>query len=248
MLRRFNRDESFVGREKEMQSLRAALESAATGSCRIVTLSGEPGIGKTRCVEELSVVALEQEMIVLWGHCHESLGTPAYWPWTEALELLTQNLEGEDLSRRFGRHASVLADLLPSIREKIPGIETPQPITDPDAAQFRLFHSLSECVRDLASETPMVIVLEDLNWADSQTLRFLEFFSTRVGKMQVLLLGTYRDVELSRKHPLSKTLGSLVRTGTYDRIGLKRFSAAEMQAYLDGSLRTTGSTGKMESA
>ena len=238
VLRRLNRNEPFVGREEEMRSLLAALEGVAKGSGRIVTLSGEPGIGKTRCAEELSVTALERDMIVIWGHCHESFSTPAYWPWVEAIESRIKSLDPEDLKRLFGRHAAVLADLLPSIREKIEDIAIPQPITEPEAAQFRLFDSLSECMQALSVDSPVLIVLEDLNWADAQTLEFLEFFATRVGETALLILGTYRDVELSRKHPLSTTLGALVRSGAYERVVLRRLSDDAMQTYLDGSLRS----------
>ena len=73
--------EPFVGREKEMQTILDALEEARDGQGRIVTLSGEPGIGKTRCAEELSIAARNQNITVLWGRCHESKGVPPYWPW-----------------------------------------------------------------------------------------------------------------------------------------------------------------------
>ena len=236
VLRRMNRNEPFVGRDDEMRSLLSALEGVAEGSGRIVTLSGEPGIGKTRCAEELSVMALDRDMTVVWGHCHESLATPAYWPWVEALEALMQVLDGEEIKRILGRRASALADLLPSIREKIDDIPALQPIASLEAAQFRLFDALSGLIKTIAGEQAVVFVLEDLNWADSQSLEFLEFFATRVGEMKAFVLGTYRDVELSRKHPLSSTLGALVRTGAYERITLRRLTDDAMRAYIDDSL------------
>jgi DNA-binding CsgD family transcriptional regulator len=236
VLRRLNRNEPFVGRDDEMRSLIANLDEVAEGTGRIVTLSGEPGIGKTRCAEELSIAALERNMTVLWGHCHESLATPPYWPWVEALESLMQGLDGEELTRILGRRTSVLTDLLPSLCEKIDDIPALQPISSLEAAQFRLFDALSGLIKTIAGERAVVIVLEDLNWADSQTLEFLEFFATRVGEMPAFILGTYRDVELSRKHPLSSTLGALVRTGAYERIALRRLTDDAMRAYIDGSL------------
>ena len=225
--------EPFIGREEEMQTLLSALEDAEAGNGHIVTISGEPGIGKTRCAEELVLQARERGFTVLWGHCQESIGTPAYWPWVEALTEYVRGCDEKTLSRALGSHVSILADLIPAIREKKTDIPEALPIADHESAQFRLYNAVSEFIRNAASNHVMLIVLEDLNWADTHTLQLMEYLASQIGIASILLVGTYRDVELSRRHPLSATLGELARSRTFMRISLKRLSEPQIRAYLD---------------
>lgn len=237
VLDQLQRHEPFIGREEEMRKLVSALEDAGAGNGRIITISGEPGIGKTRCAEELAATATERGFTVLWGRSHESISTPPCWPWVEAIGEYLRQIDEERLVDLIRLHASILALPIPAIREKLGDVPAPQPIIEPEAAQFRLFNTMFNVLRDASSSTPLLVLLEDLNWADAQTLQLIEFVAVRIRLTRVLLVGTYRDVELSRKHPLSATLAELARARGYERIAIKRFSAAELRAYLDQYLR-----------
>jgi DNA-binding NarL/FixJ family response regulator len=229
--------EPFVGREREMETLYEALREAIDGSGRIVTLSGEPGIGKTRCAEELANLALETGATVLWGHCLESIPTPAYWPWVETLNELVRGSNDERLVQHLGPYADVIGKLLPAVRDRIPDLRPAAAIGDPESARFRLLDALCEFLRNVSASQPLLLVLEDLNWADAESLQLLELFATRVVAMHVLVVATYRDVELSRAHPLAKTLGDLVRERSFDRLTLRRLGESDMKALLDRTLR-----------
>jgi DNA-binding NarL/FixJ family response regulator len=237
VLDQLQRHEPFIGREEEMRKLVSALEDAEAGHGRIITISGEPGIGKTRCAEELAATAMERGFTVLWGRSHESISTPPCWPWVEALGEYLRQIDEERLVDLIRLHASILALPIPTIREKFGDVLAPPPIVEPEAAQFRLFNTMFDVLRDASSNTPLLILLEDLNWADAQTLQLIEFLAVRIGSTRVLLVGTYRDVELSRKHPLSATLAELARAHEYARIAIKRFTAPQIRAYLDQCLR-----------
>lgn len=226
----------FIGRDEEMRVLLSALEDAENGDGCIVMISGEPGIGKTRCAEELSALAQTRHIETYWGHCHESLGTPAYWPWVEAIESYIRTLGDNAFQNLLSSRKSVLADFLPSIRSKFADIPPAHRHFDPTSAQFSLFSAVADLLSAMSHESPKLIVLEDLNWADAQTLQLLEFFTDRIGTTRLLLLGTYRDVEVSRKHPLAATLGELVRSRAFRRLSLKRFSESQVQMYLNASL------------
>jgi DNA-binding CsgD family transcriptional regulator len=216
-----------------MRKLCSALEACEEGNGRIVTISGEPGIGKTRCTEELAELASNRGFTVLRGHCQEQLVTPAYWPWVEALEGYIRPLVGEALTDLLGKQAPIVSEFMPSIRLKIPDLDRPLTATDSKAAEFRLLYTAFELVRDVSSNAPLMIVLEDLHWSDVQTLKLIEFFAPRIRSLRLLLIGSYRDVEVSRKHPLSSTLGELARSDAYERIEIKRLSESAMLAYID---------------
>ena len=157
-------------------------------------LVGEAGIGKTRLAEELAAVAEQEGFIVRWGHSHEADGAPPFWPWIQALR---EQLGGSDVND------------LPTLM----GLGNPQfHRHDPESARFRLFDATSSFVKNVARKTSVLVVLDDLHWADPPTLLLLEFLARELTRSPVLLLGTYRDVELDSRHALSETLGELART------------------------------------
>jgi DNA-binding CsgD family transcriptional regulator len=222
-----------------MQTLFSALESAKDGAGRIVILSGEPGMGKSRCAEELARHTGERDGVsVVYGHCLESLSTPPYWPWYECLNECIRTWTDDDVVEKLGRHASIVAELLPDLRERIDGLPKPALIIGNEAAQCRLFDVMCEFIRDLANRTPLMLVLEDLHWADIQTLQFLEFLADRIASIHVLVIGTVRDNEESHNRRLSSMLGGLIRSSAFERISLKGFSDADAGEYLDGMLQT----------
>jgi len=162
----------FVGRQREMAGLKAVLDDAISGHGRLVMLSGEPGIGKTRVAQELAGAAQEQGMKVLWGRCYEGLGAPPFWPWVQPIRDYVQQADPDTLRSEMGPGAADIAAIVPEIAAKLPGLEDP-PQLDPDQARFRLFESISTFLKNSAASNPLALVLDDLHWADRSSLNLL---------------------------------------------------------------------------
>ena len=111
----------FVGREREMDELRAGLEDALSGRGRLVLLVGEPGIGKTRTAEELATYARLRGAQVLWGRCYEGEGAPAYWPWVQAIRAYVHDRDPQALLSEMGSGAADIAQVVSEVRERLPG-------------------------------------------------------------------------------------------------------------------------------
>ncbi len=171
---------TFVGRQREMAELTATLDDALAGQGRLVMLAGEPGIGKTRTARELASNAESRGAIVLWGWCYEEEGAPPYWPWVQPIRSYVQQTSSELLSAQMGPGAAVIAEIVPEIRGKLPGLEVP-PVLEPEAARFRLFDSITSFLKNASRSQPLMLVLDDLHWADQSSLLLLEFLARELG-------------------------------------------------------------------
>ncbi|MCH7714070.1 MAG: protein kinase, partial [Chloroflexi bacterium] len=210
----------FVGRQREMGELKGCLEDALSGHGRLVTLVGEPGIGKTRTAQELATYAGLRQAQVLWGRCYEGEGVPPYWPWVQAIRSYVQDRDPGELQSEMGAGAADIAEIVSDVREKLPGLQPP-PALEPEQARFRLFDSITTFLKTAGRRRPLVLVLDDLHWADHPSLHLLEFVARELSNARVLIIGTYRDVEVSRGHPLSQTLGELTRERLFQRVLLR---------------------------
>lgn len=209
----------FIGRQREMSALKGAVDAATTGDGRIVMLAGEPGIGKTRLAQELSSYAESSGAQVWWGSCIEQQGAPPYWPWVQPIRSYVQLTAADSLAAQMGPGAADISEIIPEVVGKMPDLEPASPL-DPEQARFRLFDSISRFLGSLAQSQPVVLVLDDLQWADQPSLMFLEFLASQLTGKRILILGTYRDIEVNREHPLFRTLAQLARSGSYHREGL----------------------------
>ncbi|MFQ5513206.1 MAG: AAA family ATPase [Myxococcota bacterium] len=225
----------FVGRDEEVRRLRQGLDESLAGRGGMLLLVGEPGIGKTRTAEELVTYARLRGADVLWGRCYEGEGAPAFWPWVQILRESLGEDDDEGLRDRLGAGASDLVEILPELHSRLPDIP-PAPELDAEAARFRLFDAVARFLLSLARDRPRVIVIDDLHWADESSLLLLRFLAREIRKARVLLLGTYRDVELKRGHPLSQTLATLAREGISRRIVLRGLSHSDVSRYLEMAL------------
>ena len=225
----------FVGRQREMAELKAALDDALSGQGQLVMLAGEPGIGKTRTAQELASYAENRGAKVLWGRCYEAEGTPPYWPWVPALRGYVQQASAEQLAAEMGL-AAAIAELVPTLRGKLPDLETP-PALESEAARFRLFDSITTFLSNASQNQPLMLVLDDLHWADRSSLQLLEFLARELGESRLLLVGCYRDTELSRQHPLSETLAQLSREPVFRRQILRGLGQDELGQFIES---TTG--------
>jgi class 3 adenylate cyclase len=197
----------FVGREKELDELRTALDLVAARRGSLFLITGEPGIGKTRLMQEIAALALDQDWRVLVGRCWEEGGAPAYWPWIQVVRAAG----GE-----FERLAAPIPDSAPGG-------------ADPDSVRFRLFDAATRFLLDAARLRPLVIVLEDLHAADVSSLLLLRFLGEAIDNSPILVLGSYREGE-TRVHELAAVFGELVRVGR--RISLRGLSTEEVEAYI----------------
>ncbi|MCH8802301.1 MAG: AAA family ATPase [Chloroflexi bacterium] len=228
----------FVGREREMAELMAFLDSSMAGQGRLVMLAGEPGIGKTRTATELASKAQERGAQVYWGWCYEGEGAPPYWPWIQSIRSYVRSATATQLESEMGSNAATIATLLPEVHEKLPGLMTP-PELEPEQARFRLFDSIAAFLKNASATTPLVIVLEDLHWADRSSLMLCEFISREISDARVMLLGTYRDVEVDRNHPLSQTLGALIREPNFGRVQLGGLEPSDVGRFVELSVGVT---------
>ncbi len=222
----------FVGRQAELDRLRQRWSEAAAGRGGLVLVAGEPGIGKTRLVEELAEGAREQGAEVLWGHCYEGEWMPPYSAFAEMLETLALVAEADELQVDLGTGGPPLAQLEPSLRKALPGL--PEPVAlQPQEERFRLLDSLTRLIVARAGRAPLLVCLDDLHWADQGTIDALRHLARQAAGHTFLVVGTYRDAETGRDHPLSVVLGALRRETEYERIRLEGLPAEAVGILLE---------------
>jgi len=225
-------DGVFVGRNDELESLLGALDGARSGRGRILMLVGGPGIGKTRTAQRLAVEAKQRGVRALWGRSLEGWRAPPYWPWVSVIRSYLETVEAETLREELGAGAADIAEIVPEVRELLPDLEPAPTLEDPEQARFRFFDSMSRFLRRASAREPLVVVLDNLHWCDKPSLLFLEMLAHEVAHSRLLVVGTYRDMELSRSHPLSDTLGALGNDGLLDRIRLRGFDLEEVAEFV----------------
>lgn len=175
MAAREHRGTEFVGREAELAELVETLDSAASGSGHLVLIGGEPGVGKSRLAAELGTRARERGVDVLWGHAWEDAGAPAYWLWVQALRSHLRSTDADSIRRELGAGLGDVTQLLPELRQMFPDAPLP-PAADSDSARFQLFDSTSTFIRNTALTRAVLIVLDDLQAADTPSLLLLRFW------------------------------------------------------------------------
>jgi len=217
----------FVGREHEMAVLRASVEACLSGQGSLVTIAGEPGIGKSRVAEEIGVYARLRGLQVLVGRGYEGEGSPSFWPWIQALRSYVHERDPQTLLSEMGPGAADIAQMVSEVRELLPDLPPPPPL-EPDQARFRLFDSVTTFLMNAGRAQPLIIVLDDLQWADKPSLLLLQFLSRELRSGRVLVIGTYRDNEVGRRHPLSEVLATLWRERRYERLRLGGLSPEEV--------------------
>ncbi|MFY9588010.1 MAG: AAA family ATPase, partial [Actinomycetota bacterium] len=218
----------FVGRERELSQLKGVYDDAATGRGRLVMLVGEPGIGKTRTAEELSAYARDRGAQVFWGPCHEGEGAPAYWPW---VQILRQALRSADAgSDEEKAAAGDIAQLIPELSDGS-GARPISSEVHPEHARFRLFDAVGTLLKGAAERRPLVLILDDLHWADRPSLLIFQFLAREIHTTRILLIGTYRHTDIGRQHPLTETLGELSRG---EGVILRGLSEDDVARFIEG--------------
>jgi len=217
------------------------LSDALAGRGRLFLIVGEPGIGKTRLCEELAGIARLQPVPVLWGRCWEGGGAPAFWPWIQVLRGLVRHERTERLAEHLGSGAAHMAALLPELRQRISGgAAEPQPSAiESEHARFPLFDAAMSFLQRSAGERPLLIVLDDLHAADHSSLLMLQFIAREIARAHILLVGTYRSVDLQRQSDRSRLLGDIARNG--HRLPLGGWSENDVARFVEHAFGVSAS-------
>ncbi|MGC1676300.1 MAG: AAA family ATPase [Candidatus Binataceae bacterium] len=250
---------AFIGRRPELDEMRSALREAVAGSGRLVLLSGEPGVGKTRLAEELAREAQARGTHVALGRCWEGGGAPAYWPWVQIIREAARSLSPAGLVE-IRAATGYIAQMIPELRPALPAIDSatethgmpslPASVDRPEQARFQLFDSISVLLRSAATVKPLLLIVDDLHAADADSLLLLKFLARDLPQSRILVIGTYREIEVRRSVQQAELLGELIREAScFPLRGLCREEIAEFienylgraidQTLLESLVRTT---------
>lgn len=212
----------FVGRGREVECLDALWDEVVAGSRRLALLAGEPGAGKTRLAREIAVRAHEQGALVLFGRVDEDMAV-AYQPFAEALRHYLASVDEATRERILGLRGGVLARLVPEL------------VDDPSEGQvdaLAVFDGIVDWLSAEAVQRPVLMVLDDLHWAARPTLQALLHLLRSESLGHVLIVGTYRDTDLDRKHPLTEVLADLRREEAVERLPIRGLDSDGVEAFV----------------
>jgi class 3 adenylate cyclase/tetratricopeptide (TPR) repeat protein len=221
----------FVGRESERAQLRQVLDRAGQGCGCLVLIGGEPGVGKTRLAEEATLEARERGMLALSGRCYEMEGSPPYIPFVEMVESAARLLPPGALRAALGDAAPEVARMVPELRRLFPDLPPPLELPPEQERRF-LFNSVREFIARSASAQPLLLVLDDAQWADDSTLLLLQHLAQRLSEMPVVVLATHRNIDLDQSHPLTRALEELLRQRLAQQVALDRLSESSVAAMM----------------
>ena len=216
---------AIYGRDPEMAALSEAVQSGLGGRGRVLLLSGDAGIGKTTLAESVATPLRERgEALVYWGRCHQDEGAPAYWPWVQIFREYLEVHDSATVEADLGRQARTIKQIVPEVEDVVPG--TGQGPGEGDS-RFQLFDAVGSVLKRISERRPVLLVLDDLHWADRSSLLLLDFISRELRSSRVVVLGSYRESDLDRYHPLHQTMGQLVRQPGNRRIALSGLSVED---------------------
>ena len=230
-------ESSFVGREKEIGALEAQLAEALAGHGRLVTISGEAGVGKTRAAEELLARSGLPSGRLLWGRCPEQPGAPAYWPWTQALRGYVEQADRAAVLAEMGSGARTITRVLPALREHLVALE-PGPIVESEESHFQFFDAMVGFLRRSTERAALVIVLDDLHWADPASIQLLAFLTHELRRLRLLVVGTYRTDEVEER---AAVLDGLRRAS--ERVRLRGLDRADVGRLAQGVTGVAAASG-----
>src|SRR3954452_10309368 len=220
------RPEAFVGRAEELRRLEPLVARAAHGGRQVVLLGGEPGIGKSRLARELAVAAHARGATVLQGRCDEDLRMP-YQPFVEALGHLVDHAADAVLERHVDEHGGELGRLVTTFARRLPDAPPPGQ-AEGDTERYLLFSAVAGLLGAEQAQRPVILFLDDIQWADTPTLLLLRHLVSADPRMRLTLIATFRSTELDDEDPLAKLLADLHREPDVTRVDLMGLDAADV--------------------
>ena len=218
-----------IGRGAELAKLRARLARARAGSGAVVALVGEAGIGKTRTALAFAERARDEGAVVAIGSCAEGDWTAPFLPWSQALGSLVQSVGQESAQRAVGAGRGTLAWFVRELTASAPA-----PLLDARDERLRLHHSVGELLARASEAAPLVLVIDDLHWADDDSLALLQSLARRASSEPWVIVLAYREGEVDHgRTPLGDVLGAL-KDGDFERIPLRGLALPEVREYARG--------------
>jgi len=223
----------FVAREREQETLAQRWKQATGAEVRTVFVAGEPGVGKTRLVAELARSVRDEGAVVAAGRCDEEVGRP-YQPFVEAIRHAIIGVTPDRLPGLLGRFAGDLVRLVPELAEHADLLPVPLE-ADAESERARLIEAVVAWLEAMSGEQPVLLVLDDLHWADRASALVLRHVVRSLTGCRVMVVGTYRDTDVDRTHPLAEVLADLRREVGVERIALRGLTDGEVVAFLEGA-------------
>ena len=221
----------YVGRVREQEVLETALKEACAGNRRAVLLSGEPGIGKTTLAARLAAKASKSGVSVLFGRCDEDLFVP-YQPWAEALGHLIEQAPVELVQEHVAAYGTVVGLVVPAVWARTVG-EPARESTSEEADRPRFFAAVVDLLERTSKVAPLLVLLDDLHWADAGTVELFRHVLSCGRPLSVLVVGTFRDADVGVDDPLAGTLAALHREPGVERLPLRGLGDDELLAFLE---------------
>ena len=223
------RRDTLVGRDDVVAALEAALEGALAGDGRMVLLSGDAGIGKTRTAYELLSLTRARGIPSYAGSCTETGGAPAFWAWRQILRAIVAEREPETLRRELGARAARIGQIVPELRERLHEVPA-RSREPPEAARFELFDATAGFLRHVAEPRGLVLHIDDLHVGDEGSVALFGFVARELDGARILLVGGHRDAEAERSPALDALLADTARLADSTRIALAGLAPEAVRA------------------
>src|SRR5712691_8052611 len=220
---------AFVGRQHELTLAMNCYEAAKHGCAHVLLLAGEPGIGKTRLLDEIAVRTAHGGAIVLRGGASEVEGMPPYLPFLEALGRYIRDAPLDRLREQVAAASPVLTSILPELVVRLGELTVPHPLP-PEQARFRLYEAVGTFLQSIGLPHVLILLFDDLHWADTASLDLVCHLARRQSRAHVLLVGAYRDSELDRNAALTRTIAELSQRRMLTVVAIESLSFQEIEA------------------
>jgi DNA-binding winged helix-turn-helix (wHTH) protein/tetratricopeptide (TPR) repeat protein len=225
---------AFVGRERELSELDAMWQRAKNGRPQLLFVAGEPGIGKTRLSLEFARARSAEGAAILMG-CSDEEALVPYQPFVESLGWYVRGCDESELRAQVSAAGggAELGALVPELRRRIPDLDS-SPAMSPEAQRYRLFEAVTAMLSTASRREPILLVFDDLHWADKTTLLLVRHVMRSAGASRFAIITTYRESELDRSHPLADMLTTMRREHNVTRLSLRGLDAATIGGLVAG--------------